>query len=61
MHVFNFLLAAIWLAMVIAAVADCVKSNNQNKVAWVAVILLLPFLGAFLYIRSGRGRVVSEL
>src|ERR1019366_2772682 len=33
---------------------DCAKSNNPNKVVWIVVIILLPFLGSILYFLIGR-------
>jgi Phospholipase_D-nuclease N-terminal len=57
----RYLLYALWIALLIAAVVDCLKSNNQNKVGWIAVIVLMPLLGAYLYFRFAQGRFVSEL
>lgn len=36
------------------ALIDCLKSNNPDKIVWVIVIILLPFLGAILYFLVGR-------
>ena len=38
----------------IVAIVDCAKGNNPNKVVWIIVILLLPFLGSILYFLLGR-------
>ncbi len=62
MHLFfNLLLSAIWLTMLIVAVSDCLKSNNENKPLWLVAIVLLPLLGPLLYFRFAQGRFVSEL
>jgi len=61
MDIFNYLLGAIWFTLLLAAAVDCLKSNNQNKVGWIAVIVLLPFLGPVLYFLYAQGRFISEL
>ena len=33
---------------------DCLKSSNPNKVLWIIVIILLPFLGSILYFLIGE-------
>ena len=57
----NYLLCALWLTLLFLAAGDCLKSHNQNKAAWVCVIVLLPFFGPLLYLLFGRSRYVSEL
>ena len=57
----GLLVSVIGLPMSIVAVADCVKSNNENKARWIAVIVLLPFLGSILYFQFARGKFVSDL
>jgi len=47
--------------MLIVAVADCVKSNNEHKARWIVVIVLLPVLGPLLYFQFAQGRYVSDL
>jgi hypothetical protein len=37
------------------ALIDCIKGNSPNKVVWIIVIILLPFLGTILYFLLGRG------
>ena len=50
-------LSLLWFVLWILAIIDCVKSNNPNKVVWIIVILLVPFLGSLLYFMLGRKRV----
>ena len=38
----------------IVAIVDCARSSNPNKVVWIIVIILLPFLGSILYFLVGR-------
>jgi uncharacterized RDD family membrane protein YckC len=52
----NYLLSIVWFVLWIVAIIDCAKSNNPNKVVWIIVIILLPFLGSILYFLFGRGR-----
>lgn len=49
--------AILWLW----ALIDCLKSNfnNNNKLVWVILIVLAPFLGAILYLAIGRGQKVT--
>jgi hypothetical protein len=35
---------------------DCLKGDNPNKVVWVIVIILLPFLGSILYFLIGKSK-----
>lgn len=51
---FGYLLSILWFVLWIAAIVDCVKSNNPNKVVWIIVIILLPFIGSILYFLIGR-------
>ena len=57
----NLLIAVILLAMLIVAVSDCVRSNNEYKARWITAIVLLPFLGPILYFQFARGKFVSDL
>jgi hypothetical protein len=43
------------------ALIDCLKSNfnNNNKLVWVILIILVPFLGAILYLAIGRSQKVT--
>jgi uncharacterized membrane protein len=50
----NYFLSILWFVLWIVALVDCVKSNNPNKVVWIIVIILLPFLGSILYFLLGR-------
>jgi uncharacterized membrane protein len=50
----NYLLSVIWFVLWIVALVDCIKSNNPNKIVWIVVIILLPFLGSILYFLFGR-------
>ena len=52
----SYLLSIIWFVLWIAAIVDCAKSNNPNKVVWIIVIILVPFLGSILYFLFGRSR-----
>lgn len=52
----NYLLSVVWFILWIVALVDCLKSNNPNKVVWVIVIILLPFLGSILYFLIGKSR-----
>lgn len=53
----NYLLGLLCFIFWIVALVDCVKSFNPNKVVWIVVIILLPFLGTVLYFAFGRARV----
>jgi hypothetical protein len=53
----SYILSVLWFVLWIVALVDCLKSNNPNKVVWVLVIILLPFLGSILYFLVGRSRV----
>lgn len=50
----NYLISLLCLILWIVALVDCLKSNNPNKVVWVIVIILLPFLGSILYFAMGK-------
>jgi hypothetical protein len=50
----NYFLYILWFVLWIVAIVDCAKSSNPNKVVWIVVILLLPFLGSILYFLLGR-------
>jgi uncharacterized membrane protein len=52
----NYALSIVWFILWIVALMDCIKSSNPNKVVWIIVIILLPFLGSLLYFLFGRGR-----
>jgi len=52
----NYLISIVCLILWIVALLDCIKSNNSNKVVWILVIILVPFLGSILYLLFGRGR-----
>jgi uncharacterized membrane protein len=54
----NYLLSLIWFILWIVALVDCLRSNNPNKLVWVIVIILLPFLGSILYFALGRSRTI---
>ena len=56
----SILFVLLWLVMLIVAAADCLKSNNEYKARWIAVMILLPFLGSILYFQFARGRYVSD-
>jgi len=50
----SYFLYLVWFVLWIVAIVDCAKSNNPNKVVWIVVIILLPFLGSILYFLLGR-------
>lgn len=50
----NSLIYLLCIVLWIVALVDCLKSSNPNKVVWVIVIILLPFLGSLLYFLIGR-------
>ena len=50
----NYLLGLLLLIFWIVALVDCIKSSNPNKIVWIIVIILLPFLGTILYFIFGR-------
>ncbi|HWA09774.1 MAG TPA: PLD nuclease N-terminal domain-containing protein [Opitutaceae bacterium] len=50
----TYILSILWFVLWICAIVDCVKSNNPNKLVWIVVIILLPFLGSILYFLIGR-------
>ena len=47
-------LSIVWFILWIIALVDCIKSSNPNKVVWIIVIILLPFLGSILYFLLGK-------
>ena len=52
----NYLISILCLVMWIVALVDCLKSSSPNKLVWIIVIILLPFLGSILYFLFGRAR-----
>ena len=51
------------IALPIIALVDIVKSNfkeENNKIMWVLIVLLLPILGTILYFVVGRGQKVAR-
>lgn len=56
MNTLSYLLSVLWFVLWIVAIVDCVKGTNPNKVLWIIVIILLPFLGSILYFLLGRTR-----
>jgi hypothetical protein len=53
----NYLLSVLCFILWIVALVDCIKSNNPNKVVWIIVIILVPFLGSILYFLIGKSKV----
>jgi len=51
----NYLLAVLCFVFWIVALVDCIKGNSSNKLLWMVLIILLPFLGTILYFLLGRG------
>ncbi len=54
----NYLISVIWFILWIVALVDCIRGNSPNKVVWIIVIILLPFLGSILYFLLGRSRAI---
>jgi hypothetical protein len=54
----NYLIYIACVILWIVALIDCLQSSNPNKVVWIVVIILLPFLGSILYFLLGRKPVV---
>ena len=50
----NYLIAVLCFIFWIVALVDCIKSSSPNKLLWIIVILLLPFLGTLLYFIFGK-------
>lgn len=50
----NYLIAVLCFIFWIVALVDCIKSSNSNKLLWIIVIILLPFLGTLLYFIFGK-------
>ena len=54
---FNYILSVLWFVLWIVALVDCIKSSNPNKVVWIIVIILVPFLGSILYFLIGKSKI----
>ena len=52
----NYVLSVLWFILWLVALVDCLKGNSPNKLVWVVVIILLPFLGSILYFAIGKSR-----
>ncbi|MEO6246235.1 MAG: PLD nuclease N-terminal domain-containing protein, partial [Opitutaceae bacterium] len=52
----NYLIYILCVVLWIVALVDCLKGNNPNKLVWVIVIILLPFLGSILYFVMGKSK-----
>ena len=50
----NYIVSVLCLVLWIFALVDCIKGNSPNKVVWIIVIILLPFLGSLLYFAFGK-------
>lgn len=50
------LLGLLTFILWIAALVDCLKSSNPDKLVWIIVIILIPILGSILYFLVGRAR-----
>ena len=53
----SYLVYLVCFVLWILAIVDCVRSSNPNKVVWIIVILLVPFLGSILYFLVGKRSV----
>lgn len=54
----NYLVGLLCFIFWIVALVNCIKGDGSNKVLWVVLIILLPFLGTILYFLLGRGRAI---
>ncbi len=52
----NYVLSVLCLILWVVALVDCLRGNSPNKLVWVIVIILLPFLGSILYFAIGKSR-----
>ena len=50
------IISVLCIILWIVALIDCLKGNNPNKLVWVIVIILLPFLGSILYFAIGKSK-----
>lgn len=50
----NYLLGLLLFIFWIVALVDCIKGNSPNKLLWIVLIVLVPFLGSILYFLLGR-------
>ena len=50
----NYLLYVLCVILWIAALVDCLRGSSPNKIVWIIVIILLPFLGSILYFALGK-------
>ena len=50
----NYVISILCLVMWLVALIDCLKSSSPNKVVWIIVIILLPFLGSLLWFLMGK-------
>ncbi|MBL9218888.1 MAG: PLDc_N domain-containing protein [Opitutaceae bacterium] len=50
----NHLIYLLCLVLWIVALVDCLRGSNPNRIDWVIVIILLPFLGSILYFLIGK-------
>lgn len=53
-----YIWSILWFVLWIWALIDCLTSPVANKVVWVILIILLPFLGSILYFILGKSRAV---
>ena len=56
------LLIPLLFALFLWPLIDCLKSDfdNNNKLVWVILIILVPLLGAILYLAIGRNQMVKK-
>jgi hypothetical protein len=58
---FDLIFGFIELALLIFCLVDCIsiyesRIKSLNKIAWVFIIILLPFLGPILWLTLGKAR-----
>ena len=52
----NYLIGLLCFICWIVALMDCIQNGGRNKLVWIIVIILLPFLGTILYFMLGKSR-----
>jgi len=56
------LLALTFFILPVLCLIDIIKSrfaDSSNKVVWIVIVLLLPYLGSFLYLLLGRRQRIA--
>jgi phospholipase D-like protein len=55
---FGFVLAFLWLV----ALVDILRSDfeGNDKIVWILVVIIFPFIGSILYFAIGRSRKIRR-